>query len=105
MCLAFALRRKASEHKDALRPLEKLWGTPIEKVIKKIRTMRDFERYFTVGVQGFTTVDEFIHHASLGYKLKGIRVPTFLFSATDDPTLPYSLLTSIARSICPTKTL
>ena len=89
MGLTYSLIRKIREHKESLRPLEKIWGITVEEVMKRIKTMRDFDYYFTVNVQGYKTADEYYYKGSLGPRLKNIRIPTFLFSSLDDPTLEY----------------
>lgn len=87
--LSFALARKVRENKVALRPLEKIWGMDIEEVIKRIKSVRNFDQYFTVGIQGYKTPDDYYRHASLGKRLQSIKIPTLLLSTIDDPILSY----------------
>ncbi|UYZ61446.1 YheT family hydrolase [Hymenobacter weizhouensis] len=49
-----------------------------------------FDDRFTAPMHGFTSADEYYEHASSGRYLSGIRIPTLLVNAQNDPFLPPS---------------
>ena len=53
----------------------------------KLRTVRDFDDYFTAPVHGFKNVDDYYEKCSAISFVSGIRIPTLLISALDDPFL------------------
>jgi predicted alpha/beta-fold hydrolase len=55
--------------------------------IKSIRSFRDFDQRFTAPYHGFSSVDEYWDTSSSSKYLAGIKVPTLLISALDDPFL------------------
>ena len=55
---------------------------------KKIREWRDFDEFFTVPLNGFKDAEEFYEIASAKNFLPGIKVPTLLIQAQNDPILP-----------------
>lgn len=90
------LRRKAAE-KLARFPDLILPGT-----LASVRTLYDFDDRVTAPVHGFENAHDYYSRASsLGY-IAGIRVPTLLLSAADDPFLPADVLhrvREIARDV------
>ncbi|GGG53002.1 YheT family hydrolase [Hymenobacter glacieicola] len=58
-----------------------------------IDALQDFPQFddrFTAPMHGFKSADEYYEHASSGRYLAGIRVPTLLVNAQNDPFLPPS---------------
>ncbi|MET4106985.1 alpha/beta fold hydrolase [Hymenobacter sp. UYP22] len=58
-----------------------------------IDTLQDFPQFddrFTAPMHGFKSADEYYEHASSGRYLSGIRIPTLLVNAQNDPFLPAS---------------
>ena len=77
-----SLRRKAAaklEQFPDIAPAEKLAG---------LRTMYDFDDVVTAPLHGFADADDYYRRSSSIGWLHGIRRPTLLLSATDDPFLP-----------------
>lgn len=83
------LVKKIRVNREILRSLEPMWGITIEEVEKRITTLRDFDIFFTSKLHGYPTPDAYYRHASLGNRMKDIKIPTLLFSSLDDPTLSY----------------
>jgi len=60
-----------------------------ERVLR-IRTIAELDRWYTAPLHGFADEEDYYARSScLGY-LPGIRVPTLLLSAADDPIVPAS---------------
>lgn len=77
-----SLRRKAVaklEQFPDIAPAEKLAG---------LKTMYDFDDVVTAPLHGFADADDYYRKSSSIGWLHGIRRPTLLLSATDDPFLP-----------------
>ena len=55
--------------------------------LKSVRTWRDFDEYFSAPMCGFPDANAFYRDASSKYFIDGIRVPTLLASAVNDPIL------------------
>ncbi len=86
-----SLRRKAvmklAQFPD-IAPAEALAGA---------RTMYDFDHVITAPLHGFASADDYYtRSSSLGW-LHGIRRPTLLLSATDDPFLPPDVFDQVRR--------
>lgn len=77
-----SLRRKAATK------LEKFPDIAPAEAVARLRTMYDFDNVITAPLHGFADADDYYRQSSsLGW-LHGIRRPTLLLSATDDPFLP-----------------
>lgn len=60
--------------------------------IPKVKTIRDFDEYFTAPMNGFAGATEYYQKCSSKYFLDGIRIPTLIVNALNDPILtPESL--------------
>lgn len=79
-----------------MRSLRRKAGTKLEQfpdiappeVLARARTMYDFDNVITAPLHGFADADDYYRRSSsLGW-LHGIRRPTLLLSAADDPFLP-----------------
>lgn len=90
MGLGMNLRRKLREHEEALKPLEDMFKINLKEEIRKVNGMRDFDKLITVPTLGYGFADNYYRKASLGPRLTNIKIPTLLFSPTDDPIPPYS---------------
>ncbi len=67
-------------------------------VIRKMRSLREFDEWYTAPVHGFDDAQDYYHKASSLYVLDKIAVPTLLVSAKDDSFLtPLCYPTEIAR--------
>ncbi|MGZ5232609.1 MAG: hydrolase [Burkholderiales bacterium] len=60
------------------------------------RTLYEFDDAVTAPVHGFTDAHDYYSRSSSLQYLAGIRVPTLLLSALDDPFLPPDILDSVA---------
>jgi predicted alpha/beta-fold hydrolase len=84
-----SLRKKAmgkSEHfPQALRP----------DVVQGVRTLYEFDDLVTAPVHGFRDADDYYTRSSSLHFLAGIRTPTLLLSARDDPFLPAAVLDEV----------
>src|SRR5258708_27104946 len=67
--------------------------------VRAARTFRDFDDLVTAPLHGFRGVDPYWTSASSGPYLDGIRVPTLLLNARNDPFLPEQDLPAATRSI------
>jgi predicted alpha/beta-fold hydrolase len=77
-----SLRRKAGSK------LQQFPDIAPPEVLARARTMYDFDNVITAPLHGFADADDYYRRSSsLGW-LHGIRRPTLLLSATDDPFLP-----------------
>lgn len=55
--------------------------------LKKVRTWRDFDEWFSAPMCNFPDAAAFYRDASSKYFIEGIRTPTLLASAVNDPIL------------------
>jgi len=58
--------------------------------IEDLRDFQEFDSRYTAPMHGFASADAYYQHASSGRYLAGIRVPTLLVNAQNDPFLPAS---------------
>jgi predicted alpha/beta-fold hydrolase len=72
------MRRKADTHPGRF---------PIER-LRDVRTVRQFDEYFTAPHFGFAGADDYYHRASALRVIDHIRVPTLVVTAEDDPFVP-----------------
>ncbi len=59
--------------------------------LSKIRTIYDFDDYYTARLFGFGTAENYYRTQSSNQYLEKIRVPTLLVVAKDDPLVPFSV--------------
>ncbi len=57
------------------------------KVLENVKTLTDFDTFFTAPLHGFLSADDYYHRASSKPLLDKISVPTLLLQAKDDPML------------------
>lgn len=60
--------------------------------LQSARTLRDFDEVVTAPLHGFGGADDYYAKSSCGQYLRGIRVPTLLLHAHNDPFLPASAI-------------
>lgn len=89
MGLGYCMKRKLKQHRLVFKRLEKDWGIDMDKEIDKVRKVRDFDTLITSRLQGYGFPDNYYRTASMGQRLKGIRIPTLMLSSIDDPVIPY----------------
>jgi predicted alpha/beta-fold hydrolase len=66
--------------------------------LNDVRRWRDFDEWFSAPICGFRDAQEFYHHASAKNFIAGIRVPTLLVNAWNDPILtPSCMPADLAR--------
>lgn len=63
---------------------------PIEH-LPKVRTIYDFDDYYTARWFGFGTADNYYRTQSCNQFLPSIRIPALLVQAKDDPMIPFSI--------------
>jgi predicted alpha/beta-fold hydrolase len=69
--------------------------------IRMARTFREFDNLVTAPLHGFRDTDDYWSRASSGLYLEGIRVPTLLLNARNDPFLPEHAMLAAARKAPP----
>lgn len=72
------MRRKGETHPGRF-PLERL---------RDVRTVRQFDEYFTAPHFGFAGADDYYHKVSALRVIDRIRIPTLIITAEDDPFVP-----------------
>jgi predicted alpha/beta-fold hydrolase len=63
---------------------------PLEH-LPKVRTLYDFDDYYTARIFDFGTADQYYRTQSSNQFLERIRVPALLVQAKDDPLIPFSV--------------
>ena len=58
--------------------------------LSKVRTIEDFDEYYTAQLFGFGSAQNYFRTQSCGQFLEHIRVPTLMLQAKDDPMIPFS---------------
>ena len=66
--------------------------------VRSARTFREFDDLVTARLHGFRDVDHYWTSSASGPYLGGIRVPTLLLNARNDPFLPEHALLAAARA-------
>lgn len=74
--------------RGALDKLLRFPGLYDASAVRRARTLRDFDNVVTAPLHGFRDTDDYWTRASAKPHLAGIRVPTLLVNARDDPFLP-----------------
>ena len=77
---------------SALTKLERFPGLYDAGAVRRSRTLRDFDNVVTAPLHGFRDTDDYWTRASAKPHLSGIRVPTLILNARDDPFLPAEAL-------------
>ena len=75
---------------------------PDASALERVATLWEFDDVVTAPVHGFASAEDYYHKSSSIRFLHGIRVPTLLLSAEDDPFLPPEVLSEvrgIARTV------
>jgi predicted alpha/beta-fold hydrolase len=62
-----------------------------EPIARRIRTVRRFDDLFTAPDAGYRSAAEYYADASAGPRLHGIRRPTLILSAKNDPFVPVEM--------------
>jgi len=73
--------------------------------VRAARTFREFDNLVTAPLHGFRDTDDYWRRASSAPWLDGIRVPTLLINARNDPFLPERELEAAARKAAPSLVL
>jgi predicted alpha/beta-fold hydrolase len=76
----------------SLAKLRRFPGLYDESAVRTARTLRQFDNVVTAPLHGFRDTDDYWTRASSKPYLAGIRVPTLLVNARDDPFLPEAAL-------------
>jgi uncharacterized protein len=59
--------------------------------LKHVRTIYDFDEYYTAQMFGFGSADNYYRTQSSNQFLEKIRVPTLVIAAKDDPLVPFGM--------------
>lgn len=62
--------------------------------LRTIKTIRQFDDYYTAPDGGYGNADNYYHRASSIHVLNSIRVPTLIITAQDDPIVPFASFNS-----------
>ena len=62
--------------------------------LARTRTVRDFDEHYGAPYGGFAGADDYYARASAIRRIHGIRVPTLVIHAQDDPLVPFAPLLS-----------
>jgi predicted alpha/beta-fold hydrolase len=81
-----SLRGKVAAKRDRLREVLDL------EAVDRTRTIRDFDEHVTAPLNGFGGASEYYAACSSARFLPGVRVPTLLLHARNDPFLPPSAI-------------
>ena len=84
---AYDLRfvRRLRQHVEGLRESGRL-DRPVE--LPPLASLREFDEWYTARAAGFQDRDDYYARCSCGPHLGGIRIPTVLLTARDDPFAP-----------------
>lgn len=82
--------------KDALYP-----GRYDLSKLSFVRTLRDFDEYFTAPIHGFKNADDYYYRSSSIHVIDKIMLPTLIIHAQDDPLIPFAPLRSPALKANP----
>ena len=55
--------------------------------LSEVKCWRDFDEFFSAPVNGYTDADDFYKRASAGNHVAGVKVPTLMINAANDPFL------------------
>jgi len=92
LALNYARHFLKSLKASTLAKLERHPGLVDEAAVRRSRTLRDFDNVVTAPLHGFRDTDDYWTRASAKPLLRGVRVPTLVINARDDPFLPESAL-------------
>lgn len=62
-----------------------------------VRTLREFDTYFTAPIYGFRDADEYYTTTSSRQYLRGITVPTLILHAKDDPFMTEDVIPTVSE--------
>ena len=85
----------------SLAKLELFPGLYDAEAIRAARSFREFDNLVTAPLHGFRDTDDYWTRASSKPHLTGIRVPTLVLNARDDPFLPEHALLAAAQKAAP----
>ena len=86
--------------RGALAKLERFPGLFDAAAVQRARSLRAFDNVVTAPLHGFRDTDDYWTRASSKPHLRGIRVPTLVLNARDDPFLPSAALPT-EREVAP----
>jgi predicted alpha/beta-fold hydrolase len=91
---------------DTLKPkslakLERFPGLYDGARLRRARTFREFDDLVTAPLHGFRDAEHYWTESSSGRYLQGVRVPTLLINARNDPFLPEPALLAAAAKAAP----
>ncbi|OGA06694.1 MAG: alpha/beta hydrolase [Betaproteobacteria bacterium RIFCSPHIGHO2_12_FULL_69_13] len=81
----------------SLEKLERFPGLYDTALVRRARTMHEFDDAVTAPLHGFRDADDYWARASSSPWLSAVRVPTLVLNARNDPFLPEAALEAAAR--------
>ena len=88
----------------SLAKLQRFPGLYDERIVRRARTLREFDNVVTAPLHGYRDTDDYWRRASSKSDLAGIAVPTLIVHARNDPFLPGVHL-PVAGEVSPSVTL
>jgi predicted alpha/beta-fold hydrolase len=92
VALVYARHFLVSLKRSSLARLTRYPGLYDARAVRRSRTLREFDNVVTAPLHGFRDTDDYWTRASAKPLLAGVRVPTLVVNARDDPFLPESAL-------------
>jgi hypothetical protein len=99
--LLYARHFLATLKPKSLTKLERFPGLYDAARLRAARTFYEFDNIVTAPLHGFRDTDDYWSRCSSGQWLEGIRVPTLVINARNDPFLPEHALEAAARRAAP----
>jgi uncharacterized protein len=84
-CRRFLKSLKAKMHEKASKHLEIKQRLHL---LENIKTLKDFDEYFTAPIHGFKDAEDYYHQNSSIHFIENIKVKTLIVNAKNDPFLP-----------------
>lgn len=73
---------------------QELPGSMPMDYLKRVRSLRDFDEFFTGPIHGFKGAEDYYQKNSARFFLEGIKIPTLILNAKNDPLLTSETLNS-----------
>lgn len=81
-------RRFLSRLSDKIRRKAEIMPDKLDaSLLSKVKTVRDFDDYYTGPLHGYKDAEDYYQQCSSMYFLEGIKVPTLIVNALNDPFL------------------
>lgn len=84
----YSLRFLKSLKPKVVKKMELYQGVLDESKFKEIKTIRDFDDFYTGPVHGFKNAEDYYQKCSCNQFIDQITIPTYMINALDDPFIP-----------------